>query len=234
MTKARTGDRNKRLLIFFGLGIMIFALALPLLALIPNGGSQPPVDAEAHQQLVAEVMMSSDRAELVGDSPTRGNPDAPLVLMKFSDFQCGFCARAAGPMAGFMAEHEDDVLYVYKHLPLTQIHPEAIPAARASWAAQQQGQFWPYHDALFANQARLGADLYPEIAQDLGLDLEQFERDFTSAAARDAVNQDVELTRQLRLNSTPTFVLNDLLVPGNTPVEFFESVVARVRENSGG
>ena len=77
-------------------------------------------------------------------------------------------------MAGFMAEHEDDVLYVYKHLPLTQIHPEAIPSARASWAAQQQGQFWPYHDALFANQARLGSELYPEIAQDLGLDMDQF------------------------------------------------------------
>lgn len=55
----------------------------------------------------------------------------------------------------------------------------------------------------------------------------------TSAAARDAVNQDVELTRQLRLNRTPTFVINDLLVPGTTPVEFFESVVADVRENSG-
>lgn len=233
MTKARTGDRSKRLLIFFGLGILIFAMALPLLALIPGGGPQPPVNAEAHQQLVAEVVMSSDRAELVGDSPTRGNPDAPLVLIKFSDFQCGFCARAAGPMKGFVDGHEEDVLYVYKHLPLTQIHPEAIPAARASWAAQQQGQFWAYHDALFANQARLGADLYREIAQDLGLDLEQFERARTSAAARDAVNQDVELTRQLRLNSTPSFVLNDLLVPGNAPVEFFESVVARVRENSG-
>lgn len=233
MTEARTDDRNKRLLIFFGLGIMIFAMALPLMALIPGSGSQPPVNAEEHQQLVAEVIMSSDRAELVGDSPTRGNPDAPLVLMKFSDFQCGFCARAAGPMAGFMTDHEEDVLYVYKHLPLTQIHPEAIPAARASWAAQQQGQFWAYHDALFANQARLGRDLYPEIAQDLELDLEQFERDRTSAAARDAVNRDVQLTRQLRLNRTPSFVLNDLLVPGTAPVEFFESIVADVRENSG-
>ena len=60
MTKARTGDRSKRLLIFFGLGIMIFALALPMLALMAKGGSQPPVNAEAHQQLVAEVVMSSD------------------------------------------------------------------------------------------------------------------------------------------------------------------------------
>lgn len=233
MTNPRTGDRRKRYLIFFGLGIMIFALALPLLALIPQGGQLPPPNAEAHQELVADVVTSTDRAELVGDSPTRGNPDAELVLLKFSDFQCGFCARAAGPMAGFMDEHEEDVLYVYKHLPLTQIHPEAIPAARAAWAAQQQGQFWAYHDALFANQARLGADLYEDIAQDLNLDMEQFERDRTSAAARDAVNQDVQLTRQLRLNSTPTYVLNDLLVPGNVPVNFFEDVVARVKEQSG-
>jgi protein-disulfide isomerase len=64
--------------------------------------------------------------------------------------------------------------------------------------------------------------------------MEQFERDRISPAARDAINQGVQLTRQLRLNSTPTFVLNDLLVPGNAPIEFFESVVARVRANSGG
>ena len=75
MANARTGNRRKRFLIFFGLGIMIFALALPLLALIPQGGPLPPPTAEAHQALVAEVVTATDRAELVGDSPTRGNPE---------------------------------------------------------------------------------------------------------------------------------------------------------------
>jgi len=135
-------------------------------------------------------------------------------------------------MKAFMDDHEEDVLYLYKHFPLESIHPEAIPAARASWAAQQQGQFWPYHDALFEQQSQLGSDLYQQIAQDLRLDMEQFNRDFDSPASREAVDQDRQLTQQLQLNSTPTFVLNDLLVPGNAPIDFFENVVEQVNSSS--
>jgi protein-disulfide isomerase len=230
MATAQKTGRFKRYGILFGLGVLVFALALPLLALIPRGGQLPsPNDLEAHQEIVSEVMLSKDRVELIGDSPTRGNPNAQLILLKFSDFQCPFCGQAAGNMKTFMNDSEADVLYVYKHFPLTQIHPEAIPSARASWAAQQQDQFWPYHDALFAKQDRLGDDLYTEIAQTLGLNMEQFESDRTSAASRDAVEQDQQLTRELRLSSTPTFVLNDLLVPGSTPMEFFETVVEQQR-----
>jgi len=225
MAKAQS-DRPKRFLILFGLGVMVFALVVPLLALIPRGGQlPPPSDLQAHQEIVSEVILAKDRVALIGDSPTRGNPEAQLVLLKFSDFQCPFCGRAADDMKAFMNDNETDVLYVYKHFPLTRIHPEAIPAARASWAAQQQGQFWAYHDALFAGQDRLGDDLYAEIAQTLGLNMDQFEQDRTGAASREAVEQDQELTRELRLSSTPTFVLNNLLVPGGTPMEFFETVV---------
>lgn len=117
-------------------------------------------------------------------------------------------------------------------MPLASIHPEAIPAARASWAAQQQGQFWPYHDALFEQQSQLGSDLYQQIAQDLGLDMERFNRDFNSPASREAVDQDQQLTQQLQLNSTPTFVLNDLLVPGGAPMDFFENIVEQVNSSS--
>lgn len=226
MATSQKQSRPKRLAILFGLGILVFALALPLLALIPRGGQQPPPDSlQAHQALVSEVVLATDRTELIGNSPTRGNPDAQLVLLKFSDFQCPFCGVAAGDMKTFMNDNEADVLYVYKHFPLTQIHPEAIPSARAAWAAQQQDQFWPYHDALFAEQARLGDDLYPEIAQTLGLDMEQFEQDRTSTASRNAVEQDQQMARELRLSSTPTFVMNDFLVPPGTSMEFFETVV---------
>jgi protein-disulfide isomerase len=232
MPKSQHNSRRRQFYILFGLGILIFALVLPLLALIPPRGQSPALSAEAHQELVSQVVLSTDRTELIGSSPTRGNPNAELVLLKFSDFQCPFCGAAATNMKAFMDDHDGDILYVYKHFPLESIHPEAIPAARASWAAQQQGQFWPYHDALFEQQSQLGADLYQQIAQDLGLDMEQFNRDFNSSASREAVDQDRQLTQQLRLNGTPTFVLNDLLVPGNTPMEFFETVVEQVNQSS--
>ncbi|MEM9165018.1 MAG: DsbA family protein, partial [Cyanobacteria bacterium P01_F01_bin.4] len=131
---------------------------------------------EARQQHIAAVMGKQSRAELIGGSPTKGAPDAEVVLFKFSDFQCPYCAVASADMKTFM-DGREDVLYVYKHFPLNSIHPEATPAAKATWAAQQQGQFWLYHDGLFAYQDRLGEDYYVELAEIIGLDVEQFNRD---------------------------------------------------------
>ncbi len=233
MAKTLKRNRFRSFLTLFGLGILIFSMILPLLGMTSLGHhSMSPREFEAHQDVVAQVITSTDRSDLIGTSPTRGNPAAQLVLLKFSDFQCSFCRQASGDMKTFMEGHNDDVLYVYKHFPLTQIHPEAMPAARASWAAQQQGKFWDYHDAIFANQDRLNEAVYENIARDLGLDLEQFNRDRTSAASRTAVEEDLRLAQQLQLTSTPTFVLNDLLVPGGTPIEFFETIVDQVNANS--
>lgn len=184
-------------------------------------------EMQARQEQVSEVISDLDRDVLIGDSPTRGNPEADMVVMEFSDFQCPFCARAAVEVDTFMADHEQEVLFVYKHLPLTSIHPEAVPAAQAAWAAQQQGEFWAFHDALFEHQERLGEALYQEIATELGLDLTQFDRDRRSEGSQAAIARDLALAAELGLNSTPTFLLNDLLIPGAVPAEFFTEALAR-------
>ncbi len=182
------------------------------------------------QRQVSLVISELDRSVLIGDSPTLGNPDAEMVILEFSDFQCGFCARAVGAVKPFLAERSDEVLFVYKHLPLVNIHPQAIPAAQAAWAAQQQGAFWPFHDALFERQDQLGEDLYRQIAQELGLDLERFDRDRASEASQAAIARDLALAAELGLNSTPTFLFNDLMVPGAVPTEFFHQVLDQFQE----
>jgi protein-disulfide isomerase len=196
-----------------------------------------PVDEEAaraeefrqRQQYVSDVVNQLGRDVLIGDSPTRGNPDASVVLIKFSDFQCPFCAEAAAEAERFVDGHGAEVLFVYKHLPLAQIHPEAVPAALAAWAAQQQGEFWAFQSALFNNQDRLGDDLYGEIAGELGLDMAQFDRDRASEAAQAAIARDLALAAELRLNSTPTFLMNDLLIPGVVPADFFAEALDRIQ-----
>ncbi|HSM84484.1 MAG TPA: thioredoxin domain-containing protein [Nodosilinea sp.] len=204
-------------------------LLVPLLLLVPRrNAASPPDSAEAHQAVITEVITSTDRAALIGTSATRGNPNAPIVLFKFSDFQCPYCAVAAGQMKEFVGNHEADILYVYKHFPLTQIHPEAMPSAKAAWAAGQQGQFWLYHDGLFVNQARLGEDLYLELAEAMQLDIEQFNRDRTSAEATAAIEQDLALAEQLQLQGTPSFIMNDLLIPGGAPPELFEEIFQQI------
>ena len=176
--------------------------------------------------------MKAEPAAIIGSSPTTGASSRKIVLVEFSDFQCPFCARAHETVKQFMDKHGDRVTLVYKHFPLSQIHPEAIPSAKASWAAQQQGKFWEYQDALFEQQQRLGEDLYVEIAQNLNLNLEQFNRDRQSEAAEAAIQKDLELAQGLGLSGTPFFVMNGETFSGAVELSEMERVLAQVSSQS--
>lgn len=229
---------SKRLL-WFCLGMVLVVMVVPLLALVPwqglFGADEPPPSGPK-QAVVTEVITRLDRAELLATSATQGNPNAAIVLFKFSDFQCPHCAVSAAQMKDFVRRHQGDLLYVYKHFPLNNLHPEATPAAKAAWAAGQQGQFWLYHDGLFAYQDQLGEDLYLELATAMGLDLEQFNRDRASPEAEAAIQRDLALAQRLELNSTPTFLMNDLLIPGGITPELmevlFQDIQSRLKANS--
>jgi protein-disulfide isomerase len=221
----------------FGLICVTLALLLPRQIVPAAAAPEPTAEAEAAARAeweaqmaqVQSVLASTSREALIGTSPTKGPLDADVVLMKFSDFQCPYCAVAAADMKSFTQAHEADVLYVYKQLPLVNIHPEAMPAAKAAWAAGQQDQFWLYHDGLFAYQDKLGEDYYVELAEQMGLDMEKFERDRNSPEAQAAIDQDIELARQFDIKGTPSFVMNDLPIPPGAPLEFFEEALTRLK-----
>lgn len=181
---------------------------------------------QARQSFLQAVV--SNPQSIIGQSPTKGAKEVRVVLVEFSDFQCPFCAKANATLRQFMAKHSNQVTLVYKHLPLTSIHPEALPAAKASWAAAQQGKFWDYHDALFNQQAQLGDALYQKIARELKLDLQRFERDRNSTAARDAISQDLQLAEKLGIDGTPFFVMNGEAFSGAVQLSDLEAILARV------
>ncbi len=189
--------------------------------------------AESQRQVLAELMLPyvDDPGRDVGDSPVRGAENATLILYEFSDFQCPFCARSKAVINEFMAAHGDQVQLVFKHYPLDQIHPEATPAARAAWAAQQQGQFWEYHDALFENADQLSEAVFVEIATALALDLEQFNRDRDSEAAAEAVLADQALGQGLGIQGTPFFILNGQPISGAQPLPVFETALRLAQES---
>ncbi|ERT07517.1 DSBA-like thioredoxin domain protein [Lyngbya aestuarii BL J] len=176
--------------------------------------------------------MKTDPGAIIGSSPTTGASSQEIVLLEFSDFQCPFCSRAHQTIKQFMDKHQGQVTLVYKHLPLSQIHPEALPAAKASWAAQQQGKFWEYQDALFTQQEQLGEDLYLEIANNLNLDLEQFNRDRQSQEAATAIQKDLELAQALGISGTPFFVMNGETFSGAVELSKMEEVLAQVSSKS--
>ncbi|MGB2926048.1 MAG: thioredoxin domain-containing protein [Limnothrix sp.] len=169
--------------------------------------SQQQAEQEEQEKAANDFrdQLTKDPQAVIGDSPVAGSEDYKVVLIEFSDFECPFCAAAHSTINQFMDKHNETVTIAYKHLPLQQIHPQAIPAAQASWAAQQQDKFWEYHDRLFENQNRLGDELYTEIAEDLELDMAKFEADLV--AADPAIQADLALAQQLGLNGTPFFIL---------------------------
>ncbi len=115
------------------------------------------------------------------DIPTEGSyslgpEDAPITIVEFSDYQCPFCERWHTQVyTQLLAAYPGKIRFVYRHLPLTQIHPEAMPAAEAALCAGEQNAYWQFHERLFTNQDSLGDALYTQLATDLGLDLTAFQ-----------------------------------------------------------
>lgn len=174
--------------------------------------------------------MKADPKSVIAQSPTKGATAQNIVLLVFSDFQCPYCATVQQTLKQFMAKHPNQVTLVYKHLPLVEIHPQALPAAFSAWAAGQQGKFWEFHDALFAKQKDLGEPLYQATAKALNLDLTQFERDRNSDAAAIAIGQDIDMARTLAIEGTPFLVMNGEVIPGAVELADFERVLAKVQE----
>jgi protein-disulfide isomerase len=143
---------------------------------------------------------------VIGNSPTTGATNSKILLVEFSDFQCPYCAEAHKTLKQLLAKYQGKIKLVYKHLPLAAIHPQALPAAAAAWAAHQQGKFWEYHDALFTNQKQLSEALYLDIAKNLNLDLVKFQRDQTLATP--AIQKDIQLAEKLAVAGTPFFVIS--------------------------
>lgn len=144
----------------------------------------------------------------------KGKPDAPLVLVEYSDFQCPACALYEPILQRLEQELGDQLVVVYRYFPLTQIHKNAKISAQAAEAAGQQGKFWDMHDTLFAHQTEWEVlddpqDTFKQYAQDFGLNTDQFMQDLQATKTVDRVNRDLNSGLNLGVNSTPSFFVND-------------------------
>ncbi|MBW4420865.1 MAG: thioredoxin domain-containing protein [Myxacorys californica WJT36-NPBG1] len=176
------------------------------------------------QQSFIQNLQRNPKA-VIGKSPTKGAKQGKAVLVEFSDFQCPYCASASKTLREFMAKHSSEVTLTYKNFPLTGIHDQALPAAKAAWAAGEQGKFWEFHDALFDGQKRMGEAFYLETAKRLGLDVDRFNRDRTSQAAAAAIATDVDLAEKLGIEGTPFFVMNGRTFSGAVELSDLEATL---------
>jgi Na+/H+ antiporter NhaA len=157
----------------------------------------------------AELPRQLDRQVQIGVDHIRGPVDAPMTLVEYGDFECPFCAKATGVAADLRERFGADLRYVFRHLPLTTVHPHAGLAARAALAADQQGAFWPMHDMLFNHQDQLELVDLLGYAGNLGLDVEQFVRALDDPAIDERIRADLTSAEASGARGTPTFFIGE-------------------------
>ena len=148
----------------------------------------------------------------VDDQPMRGNPNAGVTLIAFSDFECAACAQTHEMLNRLSTEYGNNLRFVMRDYPLEQ-HTHAFQAAEAAEAAREQGKFWEYAALLLHNQKALEVDKLKEYASQLQLDRTKFDAALDSRKFRDKVAHDVEEGNRLGINGTPTFFVNGRRVP---------------------
>jgi Na+/H+ antiporter NhaA len=161
----------------------------------------------------------------------RGPVDAPVTVLEYGDFECPYCGQAE-PVLRELLRDFGDVAYVWRHLPLNDVHPNAQRAAEAAEAAAEQGAFWEMHDLLLERQEALGFRELIGYAEELGLDVERFEDDLRTRSGAGRIAQDVDSADLSGVSGTPSFFINDLRHYGAYDIATLSAAVkaARARE----
>ena len=161
----------------------------------------------------SEVAPKAGGDTLVREDSYQTNKGAPVTVVEFGDYQCPACAAAQPQLEQIKAQYGAKVNVVFRHFPLSDIHPNAKNSAEAAEAAGAQGKFYEMTNALYQQQQQWSAaqnptNVFVTIAQGLGLDVNQFRSDIESNRFLDKINRDLADANGLKLQATPTFFVN--------------------------
>jgi protein-disulfide isomerase len=177
------------------------------------------------QPAQGETQPTIQTFEITSKDHVRGDFNAQITLVEFSDFECPFCARHYPTLKKILEDYKGKVRLVYKHFPLS-FHPNAQKAAEASECAVEQGKFWEYHDKIFENQASgLSLEKFKQWAKELGLDTSKFNDCLDSGKYAQKVQADYQEGLQKGVNGTPTTFVNGQPLSGALPYESFKQII---------
>lgn len=165
------------------------------------------------------------------DDPFKGDENAPVTIVEFSDFQCPYCSRFFEQILPSLQEEYIDtgkVKFVYKDFPLKSIHSLAQKSAEAAECADEQGKFWEYHDLLYGNQDEWtegGVETFKQYAADLGLDTDKFNSCLDNGDMQAEVDEDYEDSLESGGRGTPYFVINGIPLSGAQPFANFKAII---------
>lgn len=212
----------RRRLLFIGGGFAVLALLFAVSFWFAGSGSDGGT-------------VSVLSGALAADDWKRGNENAKVVLIEYSDFQCPACASYYPLVKALHDEFSDSLLVVYRHFPLSQIHTNADPAARAAEAAGKQGKFWEMHDLLFERQKEWSSDrnasgTFAAYAGMLGLDTNRFISDFNSPEVIERVRSDYQGGFRAGIAGTPTFFLNGKKIQNPRSYDEFKKIISETAQ----
>jgi len=208
------------------LSVLTFATSMIISSRLSGdspSGAQPTAVPSVPTGQAAQPNVDVD----ITGSPVKGDKNAPVTIVEFSDFECPFCGRYFTNTYSSIVENYIDtgkVKYVFKHFPLN-FHASAQKASEAAECAGDQEKFWEYHDVLFANQQALSVSNLKQYASDLSLDTDDFNSCLDSGKYAAKVKQDLADGQAAGVSGTPSFFVNGQKLVGAQPYSAFEQAI---------
>ncbi|MBU1907559.1 DsbA family protein, partial [Patescibacteria group bacterium] len=209
-------------------GWLISGKGLPFAPAVAGNAAQVAADPSADPYAVPDAPLAGPVKPVDENSENiRGNKNAKVTLIEYSDFECPYCQRHDGTVKQALADYPNDVRVVFRHFPLLSLHPEAQKAAEAVECAGQQGKFWEMHDEIFkANEAgTMSVAKWKEVAKSLKLDSAKFDACLDSGATAAKVAQDAQEGEASGIQGTPGTFVNGQLVEGAVPYATLKAVI---------
>jgi Na+/H+ antiporter NhaA len=218
------------------LGVLAAALTSALLAWLVSSAVRRLPDEVRTRQFARTAEAIVDLAAPVEPERDhiRGSDDAPVTLVEYGDFECPYCGQAEPIVRELLNDFGHDVRYVFRHLPLSDVHPHAELAAEAAEAADDQGAFWPMHDLLFEHQDALEPKNLMSYAEELGLDVDRFTEALRRHEHAGRVASDVDDADMSGVSGTPTFFVNGLRHQGAYDIETLTGAVRLAQRRAEG
>lgn len=177
------------------------------------------------QDAKIEILMERPRVEVsADDDPSQGDPNAPIQLVEFSEFQCPFCKRSRPTIKRILEEYKGKVHYVFRDFPLS-FHKQAPIAAEAANCAGDQGKYWEYNTTIFENQRNIQTSDLQDYAKKLGLDMKKFTQCLDSGKFKDEIQKDIQDGAKAGVSGTPAYFINGIFLSGAQPFENFKEII---------
>lgn len=213
-----TKEKNNSTLI----GILAIITFLSLIAFVTYASYS--VEQNMQNKKDNKLENHNNAITTINEAYSRGNPNAKLTIIEYSDIQCPYCARYHSALKKIIENYPEDIYWVYKHFPL-QSHPYAKLASIASECAGEQNLFWEYLDELYINQRKLNPSLITQLADDLNLNTQQFEDCLKSDKYNQKIISNFQEGSSKGITGTPSSLINGQLVKGAQTYEYLEKMI---------